>query len=97
MFNIIFEDEYDNASRLLVELREGAGLSQRELAGLLSRSQGHVHRMETRQRPIELVEFCRIARASGVDPLDALRRLLDAWGAAGHTYGADRNEISLRS
>ncbi len=32
-----------------------------------------------RVRTIELVEFCKICRASGVDPAQALQRFLDAW------------------
>lgn len=83
MFNIIFDDEYEAATRLIADLRRDAGLSQRDLAAHLNRSQGHVHRMETRQRPIDLVEFCRIACVTGVSPPDAVARLLVAWERAG--------------
>lgn len=86
MFNIVFSEEYSAATALLVHMRERAGLSLRDVAAVLGRSHGHVHRMETRQRSIELVEFCRIAHASGVDPVEALRGLIAEWEAMGCSY-----------
>jgi transcriptional regulator with XRE-family HTH domain len=86
MFNIVFSEEYTCAPTLLVELRRRAGLSQRDLGRILDRSQSHIHRMETGQRPIELVEFCRIARAAKVDPAQALASFLDAWAGLGLDY-----------
>ena len=83
MFNIIFSDEYEIVPDVLVSLRRGAGLSQRDLAAALGRAQSHVQRMETRQRPVELVEFCRIARLAGADPVETLRLLLHQWEESG--------------
>lgn len=88
MFNIIFSDEYDAASRLIAEWRRSAGLGQRELAAGLDRTQGHIQRMETRQRPIDVVEFCRIASLTGLSPRDAIDQLLNAWERAGVTLPA---------
>lgn len=88
MFNILFSDEYEVAPVLLSRLRQDAGLTLRDMAKILDRSHGHVHRMETRQRPIELVEFCRMARAAGLDPADALRRFLEAWEEQAHARNA---------
>jgi transcriptional regulator with XRE-family HTH domain len=90
LFNIIFSDEYEVIPAMLVRWRQSAGLSQRELASVLGRSQGHVYRMETRQRPVELVEFCRIASAAGLDPTDALQALLDEIAKVGHEYRRPR-------
>jgi transcriptional regulator with XRE-family HTH domain len=87
MFNIVFSEEYTVAPKLLAQMRTEAGLSQRDLAAALGRSQGHVHRMETCQRSIELVEFCRIARATRNDPAKALAHLLAEWGRLGCSYG----------
>ena len=95
MFNIIFEQEYAAATRLITRIRREAHLSQRAMAMALQRSQGHIHRMETRQRPIELVEFCRIARASGADPAEVLRRLLEDWTQEGCDYLARRPEPEI--
>lgn len=93
MFSIIFADEYEVATALIAEMRRSAGLSQREMATALNRSQGHIHRMETRQRPIDLVEFCRIARAAGIDPRCALGRLLDRWSEAGHCFAPSNKAL----
>ena len=82
MVNIVFSDEYEVAPRFILRMRRAAGLSQRQVAKGLQRSQGHVQRMETRQRSIEIVEFCRIARMSGRDPVEALSALIAEWDAA---------------
>jgi hypothetical protein len=80
--NIVMSDEYDVAPKFILRMRHAAGLSQRQVAAGLERSQGHVQRMETRQRSIEIVEFCRIAKMSGHDPVEALRALIAEWDAA---------------
>lgn len=66
--NILFSDEYDHLPGVLRELRRRAGLSQRRLAEKMQRSACHVHKIETRQRRIELVEFCRYVTACGGNP-----------------------------
>ena len=86
MFNIIFSAEYEVVPAMLARLRHTAGLSQRDVASALGRSQGHVHRMETRQRPLEIVEFCRVARMAGLDPVEALQTLLDEFEKVGCEY-----------
>ena len=84
MFSIVFDDEYTVAPRLLAELRQGAGLSQRVLPALLDRSDGHVQRMETGQRPVD-------ARAAGVDHAEAPRDFPGAWEQLGLTYSNPGN------
>lgn len=86
--NIVLSDEYDVAPGFIVNLRRRAGLSQRAVAAGLQRSQGHVQRMETRQRSIEVVEFCRIAAMCGVDPIEALSQLMAEWVENGR-FGVD--------
>ncbi|HEX3366072.1 helix-turn-helix transcriptional regulator [Phenylobacterium sp.] len=86
MFNIVFSDEYGVLPPMLARLRQSAGLSQRDMAKAITRSQGHIHRMETGQRPIELVEFCRMARSAGVDPVQALEAVLREWASVGCHY-----------
>ncbi|MBS0408824.1 MAG: helix-turn-helix transcriptional regulator [Proteobacteria bacterium] len=77
MASIIFSDEYAILPALMVEHRRRAGLTQRALADRIRRSQSHVYKMETGQRRIELIEFCRYIEAAGGDPVDALAGLLD--------------------
>lgn len=76
MASIIFSDEYAILPGLMVEQRRLAGLSQRAVADRLGRSQSHVYKMETGQRRIELIEFCRYIAAVGGDPVLALTDLL---------------------
>jgi transcriptional regulator with XRE-family HTH domain len=76
MVSIIFSDEYAILPALLVEQRRRAGLSQRAMADRMRRSQSHVYKMETGQRRIELIEFCRYVEAAGGDPVRALSDLL---------------------
>ena len=86
MFNIIFSDEYGVLPSMLSRLRQSAGLSQQGMGEAIARSQGHIQRMESGQRPIELVEFCRMARSAGVDPVQALEAVLHQWANIGCHY-----------
>lgn len=56
--------------------RECAGLSQRELAARLKVPHSWVSKVETGERRIDLVEFCRFLSACGVDPSPVCQRLL---------------------
>jgi transcriptional regulator with XRE-family HTH domain len=68
--NIIFSDEYDTLPQTLREYRRRAGLSQKQLARRMNRSATHIQKLETRQRRVEIVEFCRFIWAVGGDPLE---------------------------
>jgi transcriptional regulator with XRE-family HTH domain len=76
VFNIVFSEEYKVVPGFLCSLRMRSGLSQRDVASALGRSQSHIYKIETGQRPIELIEFCRFARALGVEPAEAFAALL---------------------
>lgn len=77
--NIIFSPEYEILPAALVEQRVRAGLSQRELAKKMGRSNAHISRIERQQARIEIVEFCNYVQACGADPVrifsDILHRL----------------------
>ena len=60
--------EYEALLRVIVDLRDAAGVSQRELARRIDRSNSHVSMIENGQRRLELLEFYLIARAIGVEP-----------------------------
>lgn len=60
----------------IVERRHALGLSQREFAAKLGESNNFVWRIEAGERRIDLVEFCKIAKALGVDPVELLARIL---------------------
>lgn len=72
----VFSDAYRELLALLVETRKEAGLSQTELASRLNRPQPFVSYFERGERRIDVIEFCAIARAVGIDPAILFDRLL---------------------
>ena len=67
--------------RHLVALRTAAGVSQRELAGRLSRQQSYVAKSENFERRLDPAEFLAFARALGADPVEAFASVAKALGA----------------
>lgn len=63
---------------MLRQLREEAGLTQRELAAHLGEPQPWIHYCETGSRRVDVAEFVDWARACGVAPTTALQRFLRA-------------------
>lgn len=69
---------YRGLPAFLRGLREGAGLTQRQLARRLRRPQSWVYNCETANRRVDVSEFIAWARACGTEPLAAFRRFLKA-------------------
>lgn len=67
---------YEPLPRLLRELRDAAGLTQRELAGRLGLPQNSVYRMEHGIRRCDALELIAWCRGCGADPRAAFERLL---------------------
>lgn len=61
--------------RELRAVREAAGLSQRALAAILKVPHSLVAKVETGERRIDLIEFCRFISACGADPIKIFERL----------------------
>jgi transcriptional regulator with XRE-family HTH domain len=59
-----------------MELRAGAGLSQRDLAAKIGRDQGMIARIESAQRRVDLVELIAILSALGRNPVHEISLLL---------------------
>jgi transcriptional regulator with XRE-family HTH domain len=53
-----------------------AGLTQRQLASKLKRSNSFVWKIEAGERRVDLLEFVEIARCLNQDPLELFARLL---------------------
>ena len=68
-------EKYKEFSRLLVEERQNAGLSQQELADRLGRPQTYVSKCERGTRRMDVVEFLEIAEVIGFDPVAFIKRL----------------------
>ena len=58
----------------IVEARNQAGLTQRQLAAKLKRSDSFVWKIEAGERRVDVLEFIEIARCIGVD-LGGLREM----------------------
>jgi transcriptional regulator with XRE-family HTH domain len=69
---------YRNVPTFLRELREKAGLTQRELADRIGESQWWVHRGEIGSRRVDVAEFIEWCRGCGVEPGETLRQLTKA-------------------
>jgi len=72
---------------VIIEAREAAGLTQRQLAARLKRSQPWVTYIETGQRRLDVLEFIEIAHALRVDAQQLFAKLagrpaLDRWRTA---------------
>jgi transcriptional regulator with XRE-family HTH domain len=61
---------------VIVEAREAAGLTQRELAAKLRRSNSFVWKLEAGERRIDVLEFIEIARCLDVDPVALFKKAL---------------------
>lgn len=60
------------------ELRESAGLSQRQLGSAMGKSHTWVHNHESGLHQFQVVEFVEWCRQCKVDPVEALRTYLNS-------------------
>ncbi len=60
----------------LRNMREKAGLTQREIGKRLNKPQSYVYNCETANRRVDITEFIAWVRACGIDPKKAFARLL---------------------
>jgi len=59
----------------IVEARKATGLSQREFAAKLKRSNNFVWRIEAGERQVNVLDFVEIAKAAGVAPAELIDRV----------------------
>jgi transcriptional regulator with XRE-family HTH domain len=71
----VFTPTYARFRELLIEARQGEGLSQASLAERLKRPQSYVSKFERGERRLDVVEFLEVAQALRIDPFDFLKRL----------------------
>lgn len=67
---------YRKLPPLLREMREEAGLTQRDLGKRMGKPQSWVYNCETANRRVDLSEFIAWCRACGVPPQQGLKRFL---------------------
>jgi transcriptional regulator with XRE-family HTH domain len=61
---------------VLVEIREAAGVTQRELARRLDRAHSYVSRIEKGDRRLDLPEFIEWCELLDADPVTTMRRIM---------------------
>jgi transcriptional regulator with XRE-family HTH domain len=66
---------YRQLPGMLREMRENAGLTQRDLAKKLGISHVMVHNSETAERRVDVTEFADWCAACGIEPVDAFKDL----------------------
>ena len=66
---------YQSVPSYMRQLREAAGMTQRDLAAKLKRDQWWVARVETGSRRLDIAEFVEICMGCGMEPEKALRQL----------------------
>lgn len=71
-----FDIIYKRVPGSLREVREAAGLTQREFARRVGKTQSWVYKSEAGLRRIDIAEFLHWCKGCDLEPLDATRRLL---------------------
>ena len=71
---------YRQLTPFLREMREKAGLTQRDLGKKLKKPQSYVHNCETGNRRVDITEFILWSRACGLDPKKAFTKFLALLG-----------------
>ena len=56
-------------------MREKAGLTQRQLAAKIGKTQSWIQKSEIGSRRVDVAEFMLFCHGCGVDPSEAIRRL----------------------
>ena len=75
-----FAHLYRNVPTLLRKMREEAGLTQRDLAKNLGKSQPWVFKSEAASRRVDIAEFLEWSIGCGVDPFAAFKELMKMRG-----------------
>lgn len=70
--------EYDVLLDLLRTARERAGLTQHGLSKALDEDPMYIHKVENKDRRLDLLEFVELCRALRMDPRDVLEDWLRA-------------------
>ena len=63
--------------QILIQAREKAGMTQRDLAARIKRPHSFVGRMEGGERRVDVIEFIEIAKVLGADPKELFGKLVE--------------------
>jgi transcriptional regulator with XRE-family HTH domain len=70
----------EKLTRLLVEARKEAGMTQAEVAARLGHGQAYVSKYERGKKVLGVIEFIEVAEALGLDPAEVVRKLRQGEG-----------------
>ena len=73
----IFTQRHQAFIAFLASTRKDAGVTQAELAARLGKPQSFVSKVERGERRLDVIEFCQVAEALGVDPAKLLSSFRD--------------------
>jgi transcriptional regulator with XRE-family HTH domain len=68
--------KYQPIPGYLRQMRESAGLTQRDIGRLLNKPQSYIYNCETASRRVDITEFISWAKACGLNPRTAFYKLL---------------------
>ena len=84
MRKTIYSEQSKLVGGTLREIRERAGLTQRELCRKLGREHSFVSKCELGERRVDIVELYWICEACGIDPAGEAQALMKAFATLGH-------------
>lgn len=73
----VFSERYERFRQLIIQCRKEKGITQVELAKMLSRPQSFVSKYERGERRLDVIEFLDVANALEIKPAEFLRKLAD--------------------
>lgn len=81
----VYTPESDILARRLAEMRNAAGIHQKDLAARIGLDQSVISNIERGQRRVDIVEFYRLTRALDLDPAEAFKSIAKEWEGIGTT------------
>ena len=69
----IFTQRHQAFIAFIASTRRAAGVTQAELAARLGKPQSFVSKVERGERRLDVMEFCQVAEALGIDPAELLK------------------------
>lgn len=74
----VTSEAYSALIEVLVQVRQEAGLSQRDLAARLAKPRSYISKIETKERRIDVVELIELANGLGLEPSRMFAFIVDA-------------------
>lgn len=74
----VTSEAYGALVEVLVQVRQEAGLSQRDLAARLAKPRSYISKIETKERRIDVVELIELANGLGLEPSRMFAAIVDA-------------------